>query len=200
MRKEQVSWLLKRLAFIPMGSMIWEIITEINSLYFSHTTFSCLKWLSSFFPNIWTIPSDWWECNNNLSFSENQAVTALCIHTQSCLTLCDPMGYIGYQALLWNFPGKNTGVSSHFLLQFNPGIKPASSVPPALEEPLGKPNSLVLSSNLSLQNYPFSPGSSLLRYTKISQAFQRTDPTYFRADSLTILQMKDLDSFLAPPH
>ena len=30
---------------------------------------------------------------------------------QSCLTLCDPMGW------LWNSPGKNTGVGCHSLLQ-----------------------------------------------------------------------------------
>ena len=35
----------------------------------------------------------------------------------------------------WNFPGKNTGVGCHFLIQgnfCNPGIKPASSAPPTL--------------------------------------------------------------------
>ena len=46
------------------------------------------------------------------------------------------------------FPGKNTGVGCHFLLQGNlpnPGIKPASLEAPALEadpllaEPSGKP-------------------------------------------------------------
>ena len=48
----------------------------------------------------------------------------------------------------WNFPGKNTGVGWHFLLQGNPpnpGIEPAPLVSPALvgvlltTEPLGKP-------------------------------------------------------------
>ena len=36
----------------------------------------------------------------------------LVLVTQSCLTLCSPMDYSP-----WDFPGKNTGVSSHFLLQ-----------------------------------------------------------------------------------
>ena len=49
----------------------------------------------------------------------------------------------------WNFPGKNTGVSCHFLLQGvfpNPGIEPSSVSSPALAggffttEPPGKPS------------------------------------------------------------
>ena len=39
----------------------------------------------------------------------------LCSGAQSCLTLCDP---VACQAPLpWDFPGKNTGVGCHFLLQ-----------------------------------------------------------------------------------
>ena len=44
----------------------------------------------------------------------------MCSFTQSCLTLCDLMD--GRPARLlypWNFPGKNTGASCHFLLQSN---------------------------------------------------------------------------------
>ena len=33
---------------------------------------------------------------------------------QLCLTLCDP---VDINLCSWNFPGKNTGVGSHFLLQ-----------------------------------------------------------------------------------
>ena len=33
---------------------------------------------------------------------------------QLCLSLCDPMDRGAYQ---WDFPGKNTGVGSHFLIQ-----------------------------------------------------------------------------------
>ena len=37
---------------------------------------------------------------------------------QLCPTLCDPMDCIPLASLgPWDFPGKNTGVSSHFLLQ-----------------------------------------------------------------------------------
>ena len=37
---------------------------------------------------------------------------------QSCPTLCDPMDCSPLGSLCpWDFPGKNTGVSSHFLLQ-----------------------------------------------------------------------------------
>ena len=51
--------------------------------------------------------------------------------TQSCPTLCDPMDFSPR-----NFPDKSTGVGCHFLLQGNlpdPGIKPVSSVAPALQ-------------------------------------------------------------------
>ena len=50
----------------------------------------------------------------------------VCSIVQSCLTLCDPMDYVARQAPLcsWNFPGKNTGVDCHFLLQ---GIFPRRS-------------------------------------------------------------------------
>ena len=37
-----------------------------------------------------------------------------------CLTLCNPKDYIAARPLCpWNFPGKNTGVHCHFLLQGN---------------------------------------------------------------------------------
>ena len=51
--------------------------------------------------------------------------------TQSCQTLCDPMDCSspGSSLCSWNFPGKNTGVVSHSLLQgifltqgSNPGL------------------------------------------------------------------------------
>ena len=50
--------------------------------------------------------------------------------THMCLTLCDPMDYSLTRFLHpWDFPGKNTGVGCHFLLQeifptqgLNPGL------------------------------------------------------------------------------
>ena len=43
----------------------------------------------------------------------------LCIRAQSCPTLCHPMDWLLPDRLLcpWDFPGKNTGVGCHFLLQ-----------------------------------------------------------------------------------
>ena len=38
----------------------------------------------------------------------------VCVRAQSCLTLCDPMARLFCP---WDFPGKNTGVGCHFLLQ-----------------------------------------------------------------------------------
>ena len=65
-----------------------------------------------------------------------------CLHSESHLTLCDPMGCSppGSEELdrgPWNFPGKNTGSSCHFLLQrtfLTQGLNPhlLSPVSPAL--------------------------------------------------------------------
>ena len=46
-----------------------------------------------------------------------------CMRAQSCPALCNPMYLVGPIRLLfpWDFPDKNTGVGSHFLLQ---GILP----------------------------------------------------------------------------
>ena len=41
----------------------------------------------------------------------------LCVRPQSCLTLCNPMDLSQLDSCPWNFPGKNTGVGCHFLLQ-----------------------------------------------------------------------------------
>ena len=41
-----------------------------------------------------------------------------CVHAQSHLTLCDPIGCSSTRLLCpWDFPGKNTGVGYHFLSQ-----------------------------------------------------------------------------------
>ena len=66
--------------------------------------------------------------------------------TQSCPTLCDPMDWMKPVRLFcpWDFPGKNTGVGCHFLLQGHlpdPGTEPASPALQAdslLSEPSGK--------------------------------------------------------------
>ena len=61
----------------------------------------------------------------------------LCQVTSVVPNSLDPMD----SSLPWDFPGKNTGVGCHFLLQgSNPGIKPESSVSTALQAdslPLG---------------------------------------------------------------
>ena len=42
----------------------------------------------------------------------------VCVCTQSCPTLCNPLDCSPARFLCpWNFPGKNTGVGCHFLLQ-----------------------------------------------------------------------------------
>ena len=57
------------------------------------------------------------------SSEESESVSA-----QLCLTLCDPMDCSTRLLHPCNFPGKNTGVGCHFLLQGNlpnPGFKPS---------------------------------------------------------------------------
>ena len=74
----------------------------------------------------------------------------MCLVTQWCPALCNPLDYSpsGSSVHGIDSPSKNTGVSWHFLLQGNlpdPGIKVTSSVSPALQadslpaEPSGKP-------------------------------------------------------------
>ena len=43
--------------------------------------------------------------------------TCCCLVTKSCPTLWDPMDYSCQAPRPWDFPGKNTGVSCHFILQ-----------------------------------------------------------------------------------
>ena len=41
----------------------------------------------------------------------------VCVYVQSCLILCNPMTIAHGIFCPWNFPGKNTRVGCHFLLQ-----------------------------------------------------------------------------------
>ena len=80
-------------------------------------------------------------------------VSFLCLGlvAQSCLTLFDPIAYARLHCP-WNFPGKNTGVSCHSLLQ---GIFPTQGLNPCLLHilhwqsdslpltPPGKPNKIL---------------------------------------------------------
>ena len=49
---------------------------------------------------------------------DSTLVCVMCVHAQSCLTLCNPMDCsLPGSSFPWNFPGKNTAVGCHFLLQ-----------------------------------------------------------------------------------
>jgi len=49
---------------------------------------------------------------------DSTLVSMICVHAQSCLTLCNPMDCsLPGSSFPWNFPGKNTAVGCHFLLQ-----------------------------------------------------------------------------------
>ena len=62
------------------------------------------------------------------SLERTLIATGACVHAQSCLTLCDPMDYSPLGSSVHGiFPGKNTRVGCHFLLQ---GIFPTQGSNP----------------------------------------------------------------------
>ena len=81
------------------------------------------------FANFWSqnylekyiLPNMLWDFswdNRKYSWSIEWLHGPKCVHAQSCPTLYDPMDYRPTRFLCpWNFPGKNTGASCHFLLQ-----------------------------------------------------------------------------------
>ena len=65
---------------------------------------------------------------------EGPVVVSAC--AQLCLTLCDPMdSSLPGSSCPWDFPGKNTGVGFHFLLQ---GIFPTQGSIPHLVSYIGR--------------------------------------------------------------
>ena len=57
-----------------------------------------------------------------MEVGNNECCAVLCLVAQSCLTLCDPMDFsLPGSSVHGDFPGKNTGVGCHDLLQ---GILP----------------------------------------------------------------------------
>ena len=49
---------------------------------------------------------------------DSTLVSVMCVHVQSCLTLCDRMDCsLPGSSFPWDFPDKTTGVGCHFLLQ-----------------------------------------------------------------------------------
>ena len=82
-------------------------------------TYSCiLAWKIP-----WTEEPDWLQSVGSQRAAQDLATT-------SYYTLCNPMGdsplFMGYRLLCpWDFPGKNTGVGCHFLLQ---GIFPTQGL------------------------------------------------------------------------
>ena len=72
----------------------------------------------------WRIPVDrgaWWATVHGVAESQTQLQFRLAQFSsvaQSCLTLCDPMGYSPPGSSVHrDSPGKNTGVGCHALLQ-----------------------------------------------------------------------------------
>ena len=73
----------------------------------------------SFFWRLWKLhqglPPDWETLP--ILVLEGKFRVGLYIHVPSCLTLCDPVDCSPPVLCPWNFPGKNTGVGCHFVLQ-----------------------------------------------------------------------------------
>ena len=90
-------------------------------MYFTETTSSNvdLFWKHLADPLIWTFPD---------------AIRLVCLCAKSCPTLLQPQGLKPARFLCpWDLPGKNTGVSCHFLLQGSfPGIEPMPLMSPVL--------------------------------------------------------------------
>ena len=65
------------------------------------------------------------------SFGLNNLCSVLCLVTQSCLTLCNPMDCSPPDcSVRWYSPGKNTGMGCNALLQ---GIFPTQGLHPGLQ-------------------------------------------------------------------
>ena len=65
-----------------------------------------------------------------IKFLKNKLKSVCCLTAKSCPTLLEPYGLQPARLLcLWDFPGKNTGVGGHFLLQ---GIFPFQGLNPRL--------------------------------------------------------------------
>ena len=57
------------------------------------------------------------------------SLLCMCVHAQSCPTLCEPIDYSLPGSCPWNHPGMSTRVDGHFLLQ---GIFPTQELNPSL--------------------------------------------------------------------
>ena len=56
--------------------------------------------------------------NMEISLKTRNKTTIMCLVAQSCLTLCNPMDYsLPASSVHRDYPGKNTGVGCHALLQ-----------------------------------------------------------------------------------
>ena len=92
----------------------------------------------------------------------------LCLVTQLCPTLCDPVDHsLPGSSVLGDYPGKNTGVSCHALLQ---GIFPTQGSNPGL--PHCRPNSLPS----ELQGKPKNTGMGSLFLLQGILPIPKTEP------------------------
>ena len=118
------------------------------------------------------------------SLSAKYSFVAVIVELLNCVQLsCDPKDYSLPSSYPWDFPGKNTGVGCHFLLQV---IEPVSPESPALAggffttEPPGKPCQMQLlqtksgHTHLFTHAYGYSGSSSTM--AELSSC--NTDRTY----------------------
>ena len=133
------------------------LFTILNVTSLEH--FKCSQWLILCFSLCSFLDYELVSPQQNLYMNWFMHYMCVCVHT--CVLWCIQLFAISWTVptrLLhpWNFPGKNTGVGCHFLIQgiFPPGIKSASFMYPALAgrffttAPPGKPH--IMSSFLYL--------------------------------------------------
>ena len=118
----------------------------------------------------------------------------LCLVTQSCPTLCDPIDCsLPDSSVHGDSPGRNTGVGRHALLQrifpthgSNPGLPHCRQILLS-SEPSGKPK------NIGVGGYPFSRESSQPKnWTRVSCITGRFFTSWTIRDLDSILKSRDI--------
>ena len=85
---------------------------------------------SDFFQSAGSLARLWKSSDFIVEKSDKSSSSQMCLVSQSCLTLCNPMAYsLRGSSVEWDSPGKNTRVGCHVLLQgifstqgSNPGL------------------------------------------------------------------------------
>ena len=99
---------------------IHKSINMIYDIWYTTLTNSRLKsydHLNRFRKRFWQNSTSIYKNSPQSGYQENICCCSCCLVTKSCSTLVTPMEYSPPFLCPWDFPGKYTGVSHHFLLQ-----------------------------------------------------------------------------------